>query len=230
MKDMPRLIGPVDAVRSVGTVAGDIVHALKNPVSAFRTSLGLLGAAHLDADDRATLMRVMKNELTKLGEMLERCGELAKLDELASAPCRLDEIVRTCVERRVAEAQARGATASVHLDEAAIVLDGDAAQLTAAIDALLSNALEASGAGGRVDVTVAAVGDGRALLEVRDDGAGIDPSVLPNVFRLMFTTRKGAAGMGLSIAQFIFLAHGGRLVLESEPGNGAVARVVLPVR
>lgn len=75
---------------------------------------------------------------------------------------------------------------------------------------------------------------GRAKLEVRDNGPGIAAEHLPHVFERFYridasrTRKQGGAGLGLSISQSIVEAHGGKIEVHSEPGQGAAFQVMLP--
>lgn len=93
-----------------------------------------------------------------------------------------------------------------------------------ALDALLENAADA---GATADVCVLAE-PGFAVLEISDDGPGMSPAALRRAAEPFFTTREGRAGLGLSTAAGVAESLGGRLELDSAPGRGTVARLVLP--
>lgn len=96
----------------------------------------------------------------------------------------------------------------------------------AALDAVLSNAAEATPAGGEVEVAVIGT-DEEVTLEVRDAGPGIPPEVLPRVFFPMVARRPQGMGLGLPTAKKLVEAHGGRLELATSP-QGTTVRLVLP--
>lgn len=221
-------VGLRDAVANVGELAGELVHALRNPVSALTTSLELLTGGLADADDIPQLHRVMRNELTRLNELLGRCRDLTRLTHLEMAPLDLAALARTRLEARAEEVASRKVTLRLALPEGAVPLRGDATQLGTALDALVTNALEAMPEGGALEVALATDARG-ATLRLRDTGHGIPANALPNVFRLFYTTRKGAAGMGLPLARQVVLAHGGTIRLESTEGQGTTATVQVPL-
>jgi signal transduction histidine kinase len=68
----------------------------------------------------------------------------------------------------------------------------------------------------------------QAMLEVDDNGAGIAADRLERIFDLFYSTRKGGTGLGLAIVQRIAQNHGGRLEVDSRPGEGTTMTVVLP--
>ena len=118
--------------------------------------------------------------------------------------------------------------------EAALGIEGDCARLQRAIANLLSNAAKYSAPA--TQITVALQRDGqRAILEVRDQGAGIAPEDIKRLFtpfvRLERTEKTAhGTGLGLATTQKIIEAHGGQLQVESELGVGSTFRVSLPVK
>jgi signal transduction histidine kinase len=66
------------------------------------------------------------------------------------------------------------------------------------------------------------------VLEIEDTGRGVAPEDLPHLFEPFFTTRDGAAGLGLAVCHGIVTALGGRIEVEPAPGRGTRARVILP--
>jgi len=107
---------------------------------------------------------------------------------------------------------------------------GDASRLSQIARNLLSNALKFTPSDGHVRVSTGREPE-HAYLEVRDDGPGIEPSDLPYVFDRFWRGRNVAdvsgSGIGLTVARELARAHGGEITVTSEPGRGAVFRVVL---
>jgi signal transduction histidine kinase len=100
---------------------------------------------------------------------------------------------------------------------------------------LLANALRYTPSGGRVSLSALGEGD-RVLLQVRDDGLGIDPEILPYLFERFYRGEKsrtgdhGETGLGLAIARSIVQAHGGDLTAESlGRGQGSTFTISLPI-
>jgi signal transduction histidine kinase len=92
---------------------------------------------------------------------------------------------------------------------------------------LLRNAAEASPAGGSVTLKTR-VADGFVEVAVIDRGSGITPEHRESIFNPFFTTKSSGVGLGLAIVSKIMDEHGGRIAVESEPGQGSVFRVLLP--
>jgi signal transduction histidine kinase len=105
----------------------------------------------------------------------------------------------------------------------------DEERLVAAIDALVENAVKATGPGDSIVVTGGADGDD-AVVEVRDSGSGIDAETLPRIFD-RFARKphaEGGTGLGMPIVKAIVEAHGGSIAVASTPGKGTSVRLRLP--
>ena len=105
-------------------------------------------------------------------------------------------------------------------------------QLNQVVMSLLQNAGQAMGAQRGSIVIRTGQQDGQAWIEVEDNGCGIGAEVLPRIFDPFFSTRPigQGAGLGLSLSYGIVQAHGGRIEVYSQPGQGSVFRVRLPLR
>jgi signal transduction histidine kinase len=109
-------------------------------------------------------------------------------------------------------------------------------QISQVILNLLINAVQAIEAtgrmeGGLIEFTTAREGDS-LLIAIGDNGCGIDPTSIPQLFDPFFTTKSAGegTGLGLSITHNIIMGHGGRIEVESRPGEGTCFRVYLPLK
>ncbi|MFP5323513.1 MAG: sensor histidine kinase, partial [Gammaproteobacteria bacterium] len=126
--------------------------------------------------------------------------------------------------------QARQLTVSVHGRCPALPLDGP--KIASALGNLLSNAIRFSPVGGRIDIALSHA-DGRVVLDIRDEGAGIAPEDRDRVFEPVYRGSRQpidapkGSGIGLSIVQEYIQAHGGRMTLQPSE-RGAHFRIELP--
>ena len=201
----------------------DAAHELRTPLAVIRAS-----ASHVLSRPRENL-----EYQQSLGEILaaaERAGvgvgellELARLDAGQArprlAPLRLDLLVE-----EVAAAIRVDAVEITAQEGEALVVDADYALLHQVIETLTRNAAARSA---HVRLSTAPVAD-RAVIEIRDDGPGFDPKVLPHVFdRFRRGDRKGSTGLGMAIAKSIVEAHGGEISAANAPEGGALVRIAL---
>lgn len=129
-----------------------------------------------------------------------------------------------------------GGQVTVRANCESAVLSGDRGQLSQVLRNLIENALKYGKPGGEVEVALEAARTGWVLVTVRDEGEGIAPEHLPRVTERFYradTSRSRAAGgtgLGLSIVKHIVERHRGRFDIESRPGVGTTASVMLPLR
>jgi signal transduction histidine kinase len=99
------------------------------------------------------------------------------------------------------------------------------------VENLLGNALKHGAEQGEVVVRVEER-EGEALLSVRDSGPGIDPEHVPHLFDRFYraSDRSPGLGLGLYISRILVEAHGGRIWVESQPGQGSTFTIALPLR
>lgn len=105
---------------------------------------------------------------------------------------------------------------------------GDSRALRQALGHLVLNALEASPEGGTI--SVAGSQDGaEAVISIADTGQGMTPATQARMFEPFYTTKPGAAGLGLCLAQAVLSRHGAQLEVDTAPGRGTTVRVRIPV-
>ena len=182
----------------------------------------------------------------RLGSALEEVDRLAGIVEGLFAISRLDagEAAAEWVKFDLAQLAASTADQMALLAEdkqiqvtcagsTGIWVEGDRARLKQVVVNLLDNAIKYTPRGGAVSLSVEAE-NGKAILEVADNGIGIPADLLPRVFERFFRVDKarsrerGGAGLGLSIVKSICAAHHGQVEVSSEPGRGSRFRVELP--
>ena len=111
-----------------------------------------------------------------------------------------------------------------------VELSGDVAALRGVVINLAQNAAQASEPGQVVVLSVGQSDEGRRLITVRDAGEGMSPELLEQVTRPFFTTREKGTGLGVPLARKVVERHGGRMWIESAPGEGTTVNLDLPYR
>lgn len=217
--------------RELAFVAG-VVHDVRNPLNGMK--LGIQVAR--ENPDPALLERtlaMLDRQVDRLSRML---GDLLDSTRIASGELELrtERFDLARVAREVVRLWAP-TSARHHIvfraPDAPLVMRGDALRIEQVITNLVSNAIKYSPAGGEVTVALR-VDQGDAVIEVTDEGIGIEPEraeALFDPFRRAASDVAPGAGLGLSVVRRIANAHGGEVSVESRPGHGSTFRVRLPL-
>ncbi len=110
-----------------------------------------------------------------------------------------------------------------------VLLAADPDRLSQVLINLVQNAAQASQPGQEIILSLEPEPQGRVALVVSDQGSGVQPQHMSQIFNPFFTTKQRGTGLGLPLARRIVEEHGGRLELESQPDQGTQVRVSLPV-
>lgn len=214
-------------LESLGRMAAELAHEVRNPLGSIRLFAAMLEEDLAgDAERRAMAEQILSavsglegtvSNLLAFASPARSARRLLDLAAVARDACAL--LVPSCSVRGV-RLESPGST-----KRCPVV--GDAEGLRQVVLNLLGNALAATGRGGSIRVS-ARPGPRAVVLEVVDDGKGIDPDDLPRVLDPFFSRTEGGTGLGLSIVHRTVERHGGRVRLESRLGEGTKVRVELP--
>ncbi|MBI3925907.1 MAG: GAF domain-containing protein [Armatimonadetes bacterium] len=213
-----------------------VSHELKTPITTIQAFLELLLFKDFPDDRKRKYLRICLDEAQRLYTLIEEILELSRLEAgqfaFQKSACRLDEIVRALLPG-FAERSARHQF-ELEISEDIPPLQLDSTMMSQAVANLCSNALKYSPEGGLVRVTLRSE-EHLVLLEVEDQGIGIDGDKIPYIFEKFYrvdnslTRETGGTGLGLSNTRCIVEAHGGSIWVESEPGKGSRFVISLPI-
>jgi two-component system sensor histidine kinase BaeS len=216
----------------------NLVHELSRPLGAMLSAIqALLSGGDQDPAFRRELLEGMQSEVRRLQRLL---SDLVQLRDRLSERFTLDRrptalstwLPQTLSPWREA-AQQKGLVWQVFLAPDLPTLEVDPDRLGQALGNLLSNAVRYTPAGGTVSVSADSNGDA-VRISVSDSGVGIAPEEQAHVFEPFYRVQEGrrfpqGMGLGLTIARDIVRAHGGRLEMESTPGQGSRFTIRLPL-
>jgi PAS domain S-box-containing protein len=176
------------------------------------------------------LMARSRDGLKRIHQIVKDLRDFARLDESDLHEVDLNAGIASTIN--IIQGQAKKQQVALEMDLSPLPgVTCYPAKINQVVLNLLSNALDACSAGGKVTVGTRANGDGVEIL-VTDTGSGIDPAIREKIFDPFFTTKpqgKGT-GLGLSISYGIVQMHGGTIDFESTPGEGTRFWVRLPRR
>jgi len=227
-------------MRYISDFAADVAHEFKSPLTSIRGAAELLdeGAAD-DPEARRRFLRNIELDVARLDRLVSRLLELSRIEASSEAMSVID--LEALIARVVDRSSTPEQPVRLRYERATRFVRAREMDLETALLNLVDNARRFSPPGEAVEISVTdgpagqAAGAGREptlRIAVRDRGAGISPAHLPRIFDRFFTTDEGrdGTGLGLAIVQSVVQAHGGKIVVESAPGAGAVFTIALPLR
>jgi PAS domain S-box-containing protein len=227
-----------DRMASVGTLAAGVGHEINNPLANVMGNLELLADGLLLGDpsfrerDIAVLVAEARVGAERIRKIVRGLKTFSRTDAERRQPLDLNRVLETAFDLASHEIELRARLVKSYGDVP--IVEVDEARLGQVFINLLGNAAQAIPEGHpdlhEVRVTSRTGVDGRAIVEIRDTGPGIEPQHLGRIFEPFFTTKPvgTGTGLGLSICHGIVTELGGELTVESEIGRGSVFRVVLP--
>jgi two-component system sensor histidine kinase HydH len=212
-----------ERLATFGQLVGSIGHELRNPLGVIESSLFLLRGRTGD-DDR------VKKHLDRIGEQVRLSNQIITglLDMVRDRPLPRQAVEVAALLGRAGDAVARPPGVSLTTDAPeGLAVRGDPVQLGQALVNLLTNAVQAVGAGGAIRLAARAEG-GLVTLDVEDDGPGVDEAVRGRIFEPLITTKEHGNGLGLALVKRVAERHGGSVAHEPRAGGGTRFTLRLP--
>ncbi len=217
---------------ALGSLGAGLAHELNNPMTAIVGYLTILKKQLPVEGPQAEMIARAQEQAARLTHVVEDLRSFTDQERAQQGKrFALWRPVQSALALYEDRLRASGITLAVHVDDALPDAQGDPAQIQQVVAHLVENAMNAMPGGGKLDVSVGKVGDGQALrLRVADSGKGIPAEIRERIFDPFFTTKEhpGRVGLGLSVSHSIVEAHHGKIVVESEEGQGAAITVLLP--
>lgn len=214
-----------------GEVAASLAHEIRNPMATAGAAIQLLEIVN-DEGKRKDLLKKIRRELERMNTILTDFLNLSKpKDKMILKPVQLFRVVEELESLLESEAHLNNVEliAECYVTEDFPPVIGDSNGLKQVILNIAKNAIEAvSPKGGRLEISLHR-DDKNAWVSFRDNGPGIPREHLQNILRPFFTTKTGGTGLGLAISSDIVERMGGRLHIESEPGQGTTVNIILPI-
>jgi len=230
----------VEKMASIGKMAAVVAHEVNNPLSGILTYAKLLRkwvasgqAEHEKREDAIQCLELIAAESRRCGDLVKNLLTLSRTAPMNVQPTDLRTVLDRCLLLVRHQLELGGIQLQVNLAENLPRVPCDPAQMEQVFLALIMNAIDAMPKGGNLWIEARLSPDETEInIQVRDDGAGIAPDILPQIFEPFLTTKESGrgVGLGLAISRGIVERHNGRIDVESELGRGTNFTVTLPAQ
>jgi signal transduction histidine kinase len=232
--EMQRRLSHAERLALSGRVMAEVAHEVGTPLHSVGGHLELLRKdlpAELLTDDVVRRLTIIETQVTRVIEIISKLLDATRRAPGEPAPIDLNEVAQDTVALVRPGLTSAGLDLDVHAESGLPRVLGQRDQLQQVLLNLLMNAIDATPAGGRIEVrTRSRPAQDEVEIVVADTGVGIAPTDRKHIFEPFFSTKEAGrgTGLGLFITAEIVREHKGRIEGDSEPGRGSTFRVVLP--
>jgi two-component system nitrogen regulation sensor histidine kinase GlnL len=217
------------ALSAVGQMTAQIAHEIKNPLGSIRFAAEVLKRQGVGSDDSKETIRAIERSVDHLALIVAELSEFARPKELNRTEINLNSLLDDLLPMVVDKLSAKGIEVKKSYAPGLPPGHYDATELRKLFLNLIINSIDASRAGGCLELRTRLNGKRDVLVDIIDQGAGMDAETLRRLFEPFYTTKEKGTGLGMAIAKKITELHGGDLEVTSRKGEGTTATVRLPI-
>lgn len=217
-----------ERLSEMGRMVSSLAHQIRTPLSTAMLYTGHLCERELSPEQIRRFSHKILDRLTHLEQQVRDMLIFVKGDVRLTDTFSCSELGAGLSAAAEAPLAAAGARWQVAIDCPDVLIHGNREMLVSALMNLVNNALQAAGSGAELTLDCSA-GPAGVVIALRDNGPGFDSATAARLAEPFFTTRAQGTGLGLAVVRAVAEAHGGTFQLTSQPGQGAEARLQLPV-
>lgn len=231
----------MERMASMGKLAAIVAHEINNPLAGIRTYAHLLvkkaqrrqesdpTSAERDRESVEMLSQI-ESESARCGDIVKNLLQFSRPSRPRAEPVDISQLAAGSVRLVQHQIDLQGLQSRLDLAAKLEPIICDAQQIRQAMVAVLINACEAMGNEGTLTVSTRPAPGDWVEIAVSDTGVGIDEESRKHLFEPFYTTKEKGAGLGLAVVYGIISNHGGRIEVESSPGQGTTLRIFLPAQ
>ena len=219
-----------EKLASLGEMAAGMAHEIRNPLGGIKMATNLLSSGAID--DKRISQEMAQSIMSGIAEIEAIIADLLDYARDTRLDCQeyaLRRVLAPVVEACTAEGMLRGVRVAVLRLDDEVVASVDGPRLRQVFANVMKNAVEAAERTSDARVTVSLYQrHAAAVVEIADNGVGIEPEHRERIFLPFYTTKPTGTGLGLAIVKKIMDLHGGEIDIDSVPGRGTTVRLIIP--
>lgn len=212
---------------TLGGLTAGVSHEIRNPLGIIRSSAELLKKKMAQLDASSKIPDIIIEESSRLNDIITDFLDFAKPKNPNLSPCRIEAILDKNLTYLAPQIQTEGYMVKKYFVDDIPEIMADFDMLYQAFLNILINAMQAMPGGGIIHVAVDSRNGGVIIL-FEDEGEGIPPDALQQIWNPFFTTKEKGTGLGLGIVKNIIESHGGKIQIKNREPGGVQVRVELP--
>lgn len=228
LKKAERAILQSEKLAATGRLVRTLAHEVRNPLNNIILSVEQMKAEGVDETIQFYSEIVLRNS-SRINSLITALLSTSRPTDIVLKPIDIAMIIDTVLSRAADSMLLKGVTCDRGQQAKNILIEADADKLPIALFNIIINGIEAVEEGkGLIRVNVD-VDDAYAIIKIADNGNGISEENIARLFEPYFTQKRNGLGLGLAASFNILQAHKGRIEVASEPGNGAMFSVYIPL-
>ena len=229
-KNLEKQLYDSQKLAALGQLSAGIAHEIRNPLSSIKMSLQILTKRINPEGNDLKRFKIAEKEVDHLEMLVNNILAFAKPVEPKKAPADLSKVLEQAIalaEKGITDKKIDVQTEFADIPPVAV----DAAMMADAFLNVIRNAVEASKEYGKIKVSLryAYETNQSVVVEIKDDGGGIDAEDMPHIFNPFFTRKNYGTGLGLSLVKKIIDIHQGMIDIFSKKNEGTKVLIVLPL-
>jgi len=225
--DLTEEIRRKEKIATFGRIAAGLVHDLRHPVNNIQNASNFLNQNPDNPEIRKSFRNTVEREFQNINEFLDRLRNLTKPSQVQIIGIKVNEFLSGILKLYREDSSLQGLEWVVEFNREDPVIRADRFVLERAIKNILTNAIEA--VNGKGKIKVATRRDNNSIfIKFSDSGPGIPPERLKNIFEDFTTTKRKGLGLGLATARKLVEEIGGRIGIDSQPGQGTKVKLIFP--
>lgn len=240
LKETQQELIQTEKFAALGRFSSGLAHEIKNPLAIVLGGVEFL-ELKLSGTDEDTLLALdkIKEATLRADSILRKLLEFARPSNLKFEEVTAENLINEALSLFKYRVYLSNIEIKTQFEEGGIVLTLDKNQIQQVIFNILLNSVEGMPRGGEIKISVRkalftefTLERLSCIIEITDNGEGIDKKVLPRIFDPFYTTKKDkrGTGLGLYISKMIINNHEGDIIIESEKGKGTTVKVILPIK
>jgi len=218
----------MERLASLGRLSAGIAHEVRNPLTGISLLLDELHDRLLGQEADQQLIRRALQEIERLEDLVGELLNFSSVNQGEMTAGDVGKVVDDLLFLLKKQFEKQGIALKADIGKNLPPVAFDANKLKQALLNLLTNAMDSMPDGGDLRVTVGA-GDGGVRITIHDSGEGMTAEQMRLIFEPFYTSKSGGTGLGLAITHNIISEHGGRIDVQSRPGQGSAFRIWLPM-
>lgn len=218
-----------ERLSAVGQLSAGLAHEIRNPLASLAGASALLKRHRLSEQKRGECVEIIEKECERLNRLLSEFLDFARPRAPLHQTIDIRSVLDPVVDLAAHAVDWKAVRIRLDLAPDLPAVQCDPEQIKQAVWNLLINAIQASPDSGEVVVSAGPL-NGRVVIQVADQGTGVDEANMNRIFDPFFTTKENGTGLGLSVVHQIVEQHGGMISAEPNSPRGTKFRITLRLR